>query len=216
MAKEKWTEGTIGALLARKVFDNDLCVLPNALWTGNEVDLLVCTKDLYLIDVEIKISRVDLKMDKDKDKWWKKHWGKINPVTRLYERPDPTPREYPTKVWKHYYAMPKSIWTESLMEHIQPISGILLVEGRQVECIKRAKPNRKAEPITAEHAIELARLASFRMWKAYESLAKLSCGDRTILPAQASNTHGNNILAESEDTSTNPRSCEQIETPHSA
>lgn len=171
---KKWSEGTICAVLARKVFNTDLCVLPNTIWTGYEADLLVCTTDLYLIDVEVKISRADLKADKDKDKWWKRSWGHFNPITKLYEKPEPQPREYPVKIWKHYYAMPKSIWKDELLEHIQPISGILLVnDNGRIECIKRAKPDRKAEKIKPEHAIELARLASFRMWEAYKDVDSL-------------------------------------------
>lgn len=168
--KIKWTEGTICAALARKVFNTDLCVLPNTIWTGYEADLLVCTTDLYLIDVEVKISRADLKADKTKHKWWHRSWGKYNPITKLYENTQ-QPREYPVKIWKHYYAMPESIWKPELLEHIQPISGILLItDTGSVKCIKRAKPDRKAEKITTEHAIELARLVSFRMWEAYKDV----------------------------------------------
>ena len=170
---KKWNEATIGSLLARKVFNSDLCVLPNTVWTGHEVDLLVCTTDLYLIDVEIKISSADLKADANKDKWWKRSWGRYNPTTKLYETPEPEPREYPVKIWKHYYAMPATIWKEDLLEHIQPISGVLLVDNNRVECIRRAKPNRQAEKIQTEHAIELARLASFRMWDAYKKVELL-------------------------------------------
>lgn len=184
--KNKWTEGSICAVLARKVFNNDLCVLPNTIWTGYEADLLVCTKDLYLVDVEVKISRADLKLDKDKDKWWKRPWGRYDTATRAYIKPDPIPVEYPHKVWKHYYAMPKAIWKDDLMEHVQPISGILLIDdNKRVECIKRAKPNRKAEPITTLHAIELARLTSFRMWKAYEQLADYEAQTSPQVPVVA-------------------------------
>jgi hypothetical protein len=173
--KKKWTEGTICGVLARKVFNNDLCVLPNTVWTGHETDLLVCTKDLYLVDVEVKISRADLKLDKDKDKWWKRSWGRYDPVTKTYVKPEPQPREYPVKIWKHYYALPESIWKDDLLEHVQPISGVLLItDSGFVKCIKRAKPNRKADKIVTEHAIELARLASFRMWEAYKDVQVLN------------------------------------------
>jgi hypothetical protein len=169
----KWTEGTIAAQLAREVFKSDLCVLPNTVWTGHETDLLVCTTDLYLIDVEIKISRTDLKKDKEKDKWWRTSWGHFNKVTGKYEK-QVTPREYPVKIWKHYYAMPQTIWKDELLGDIQPISGILLVhDNGHIECIKRAKPNRSAKKILVEHAIELARLASFRMWRAYDQVELL-------------------------------------------
>lgn len=180
---QKWNEGKIGRILARDIFNSDLCVLPNCTWTGNEIDLFVLTTDLYIIDVEIKISRADLKIDKEKDKWWTKSWGKYNPATQLYERPAPTPKVYPTKTWKHYYAMPKSIWKDDLLEHIQPISGILLIDDfERVSCIKRATPNRKATKVETEHAIEIARLTSFRMWKAYERTDKLLLEKEKLSP----------------------------------
>lgn len=183
MTAYKWNEGKIGRILARDIFNNELCVLPNCTWTGDEIDLFVLTKDLRVIDVEIKISRADLKKDKEKDKWWRKQWGKYNPVTRLYERPPAAPKEYPAKVWKHYYAMPKSIWKDDLMEHIQPISGILLINDyARIEVLRKAKPNRKATVIETEQIVEVARLTSFRMWKAYESMDRMAIEVEKLRP----------------------------------
>ena len=43
-----------------------LVMVPNCYWTGDECDLLVVRNDLRLVDVEVKISRSDLKADAGK------------------------------------------------------------------------------------------------------------------------------------------------------
>lgn len=170
----KWSEGKIGRLLARQLFKSDLCILPNITWTGDEIDLLVVTRNLRLIDIEIKISRADLKADKNKSKWWREFRHKYDPLTHSWTCPDRVPQEYPTKVWKHYYAMPESIWRDDLRDHIQPISGVLVITDKgKVKCVKKSKPNRCADQISSEQVIALARLASLRMWDAYAKIEKL-------------------------------------------
>lgn len=60
----KWTEKTIARALAQQTFNRKyLVVVPNCNWTGYEADILAVTENLRLIDVEIKISRADLKAD---------------------------------------------------------------------------------------------------------------------------------------------------------
>lgn len=158
-----WTEGKIGRILARGTFANDLCVLPNCTWTGDEIDLLVVTQTRRIIDVEIKISRADLKADREKRKWWR--------------------GSHPQRVWKHYYAMPAELWRDDLREFIQPVSGVLLLHddaerrlmlgyksGGRVECVKRAKPNQTPTTIGDRELVQIARLTSLRMWDAYKQL----------------------------------------------
>ncbi len=165
----KWTEANIARTLARQIFKGHLCCLPNCTWTGDEIDLFVLAPCLRIIDVEIKISRADLKADKAKDKWWR-HAGGWYPRG---ERPPPTPKPWPNKVWKHYYAMPAEIWRDDLLEHIQPVSGVILlreqVNGVPVaQCRKRAKPCSDAPRVDAAGVMQIARLASLRMWDAYK------------------------------------------------
>ena len=60
----RWSENLIAATLARVVFQHKhLVIVPNCSWPGSECDLLVVTPNLRVIDVEIKISRADLKAD---------------------------------------------------------------------------------------------------------------------------------------------------------
>jgi hypothetical protein len=172
-----WNEGNIAAALARNTFDGHLCCLPNCTWTGDEVDLLVVSRDLRVIDVEIKISRADLKADMRKDKWWH-HCEYATRVTVGPPRPR-LRREWPRKVWKHYYAMPAEIWRDDLRDAIPAVSGVLLVtrvpvgggSGRhvfRVTCARRSKPCRDASRLTAEHVMQLARLTSLRLWDVYK------------------------------------------------
>lgn len=180
-----WSEGKIGRILARNTFKDCVCVLPNTVFTGEEADLLCVSKSLRLIDVEIKISRADLKRDASKDKWWQssKVAEIVMETSKWRAEPYPVkrypkiPRTYPRLVWKHYYAMPESLWKEELLVHVQPISGVLLIrDDRSVKCIKRCKPNLKAPTMDAERMMLIARLCSYRMWDVYSKLQKRANG----------------------------------------
>jgi hypothetical protein len=162
----KWTEQNIGRAIAYQFFKRSVVIVPNCHWTGHEADLLVVHKDLRIIDIEIKISRQDLKADLTKDKWWKSRpWSRRHlPKER---------RAWPDKVWKHYYAMPAEIWDDKLLAFIPETSGVLLVRqdgrydgGVYIWAKKPAKPCREAKPITPADAVDIARLASLRMWTA--------------------------------------------------
>jgi hypothetical protein len=166
----KWSAREIARALHLHVFKaRNVIVVPDCLWPGSECDLLVVRTDLRLIDVEIKISRQDLKADAHKDKWFDmpSHWtfGAARPKT---------PRAYPARIWKHYYAMPRAIWTDELLQFIQPASGILMISDRDtypVMSMKRqARPNKEAKAISPEDVMDIARLSSNRMWAAYDEV----------------------------------------------
>lgn len=171
----KWTETNIARALNAQFFQRKhLMVVPNCNWTGHECDLLVITENLRIIDVEIKISRADLKADMKKDKWFHSYdWKTDGPYTE-FKNAERRRREWPRKVWKHYYVMPQEIWKEELFEFIPEASGVLLLRrDHELTLIKekrRAKPNREAEHISAVQAIDIARLASLRMWDAYSKV----------------------------------------------
>jgi hypothetical protein len=173
----KWNEKMIGRALSMQVFHNkNLIVIPNCTWPGSECDLLAVRPDLRLVDVEIKISRADLKADQYKDKWlhpwdYRAHgWRGPAPGERARV-------EWPAKIWKHYYALPRDIWRDDLVEDINPMSGILLMRARDDGTVsigveRQAKPNKAAQPISPADVINLARLASVRMWDAYLELER--------------------------------------------
>jgi len=175
----KWDERIIATAIARQTLARKCVVLVDRCsWPGNECDVLAITNNLRVIDVEIKISRSDLKADASKDKWWHR-FGSYYEDGQYKQRPS-TPRMWPRRVWKHYYAMPAEIWKPELEEFIHSAaSGILLLtEVRPgqigVRCHRRAKPDRDAIRLSAEQVMDVARLGNLRMWDAYETLAKLA------------------------------------------
>lgn len=186
-----WSEYTIARAIALQTLARKCVVLvDNCSWTGYECDVLGVTTDLRIIDVEVKISRADLKADAKKDKWWHSQYVGLgerkevfNDAGRLIriEQPhlyDKTARVHPPKVWKHYYALPFEIWKPELLESLpSTASGILLLREQRnsttplaVHCERRAIPNKDATVLTPAQAIDIARLANLRMWEAYKAL----------------------------------------------
>jgi hypothetical protein len=188
-----WSERLIARAIAKQILhDKCIVLLENTSWAGHESDLLGVTTDLRLIDVEVKISRADLKRDAAKEKWW--HRGPITglgapvekraPDGRLLSSQRPFLQEstalfWPPKVWKHYYAVPAEIWKPEIEETLpSPNSGVLTLMRQRhekgapvvVHCVRRAKPNRDCDRISAADALDIARLASFRMWEAFKEL----------------------------------------------
>lgn len=166
----KWSEHSIARAIALQTLARKCVVLvDNCNWTGYECDVLAVTTDLRIIDVEVKISRADLKADAKKDKWWERvtHYQGVGP---------PRLRPHPRKVWKHYYALPAEIWDDSLLAFLpSAASGVLLLRPGQnpdsmpvvVSCERRATPNKDAIRLKPESVIDIARLANLRMWEAY-------------------------------------------------
>ncbi len=190
MSASPWNERMIGRALATQTFNKKyLVVVPNCNWTGYEADLLAVTGNLRLIDVEIKISRSDLKADASKDKWVHRTFAGYAPEKRVeengrlirIEQPaiwDELRLQWPRSIWKHYYAVPAEIWMDSLFDCLgSPASGVILLSqgkrGLDVKVARKATPNRDAQPITPASAVNLARLASLRMWESYAQLEAL-------------------------------------------
>ena len=176
----KWTEGIIAGTIARQTLASKCVVLVDrCTWTGNECDVLAVTTDLRIIDVEVKISRADLKADAKKDKWWHAYnWRLHGNVPNWKDRPRER-REWPPKVWKHYYAMPADIWKPELLNALPSTrSGVILLREQRsgaialAEVVRRAQPNKDAGRITPEDVIDIARLANLRMWDAYKEVSR--------------------------------------------
>ena len=163
MSASPWSEAVIGRELFHNFFKRQhLMVVNNCGWTGSECDLLVVTKKLHIIDVEIKISRSDFKADRLKDKWRFSDGG------------------VPRRVWKHYYVMPADIWTPDLLPHAgSPKSGVLLLsrdkwDRLQITSVRKAEANKAPYKLTPEQVLDLARLTSLRLWDAYQKLHRRS------------------------------------------
>ena len=165
-----WSEGSIARAISLQTLARKCVVLVDRCrWTGYECDVLAVTNDLRIIDVEIKISRADLKADASKDKWWHRlSWGGDVGPRQL--------RRHPPKVWKHYYALPADIWKPELLEYLpSPASGVILLEQRKpphlpVICRveRRATPSKDAAKLMPAQVMDIARLANLRMWEAYQ------------------------------------------------
>lgn len=172
-----WSENLIAATLARGTFAcKHLVIVPRCGWPGSECDLLVVTPNLRVIDVEIKISRADLKADAKKDKWYH-NWDWKTDGTYTGQK-GKRGRQWPHRVWKHYYCLPRDIWDAKLIDSLpSPASGVLLMfEDKssgdfRIKIERMAKPDRQADSISAEDAIDIARLASLRMWDALRRTA---------------------------------------------
>lgn len=177
----KWTEGIIAGTIARQTLASKCVVLVDrCVWTGYECDVLAVTRELRIIDIEVKISRADLKADAKKDKWWhRRNFSNFHIGTGRAHGPEaPAIRnDWPTRVWKHYYAMPADIWKPELLASLPSTkSGVILLREQchgaiaVAEVVRRATPNKEAARITPEDVIDIARLANLRMWDAYKEL----------------------------------------------
>lgn len=170
-----YTADRICAVLARRTFAGALCVVDRCTRLGSECDLLVVTTNLRAIDVEVKISRADLKADRKKDKWFDTQGWDL--ATRSWRK---TPRDWPQNVWKHYYVVAAPIWRDELLDHCQPKSGVITVELnpdghlRHINVKRRCTANRADTPLKPEVVVDIARLASLRMWDAYRELGARS------------------------------------------
>lgn len=178
----KWSEHMIARAISLQTLARKCVVLvDNCNWTGYECDVLGVTTDLRIIDVEVKISRADLKADAKKDKWW-------NRVTAYGAHGAPNLVPHPRKVWKHYYAMPANIWKPELLDCLpSPASGVLLLREQRnsstpiaVECVRRATPAKDAYRLKPEEVIDIARLANLRMWEAYRRAERAAAQDVTV------------------------------------
>lgn len=174
----KWTEAAIARAICRQTLQRRCVVLVDRCnWTGHEADVLGVTMDGRLIDVEIKVSRADLRADARKDKWWRHiGWRPVNvptPTGRRLAEPIRERAEWPRRVWKHYYCLPRELWDDALLDALpSPASGVLLItegsHGPVISCRRRATPCRDADRLRPEQILDVARLANLRMWDAYE------------------------------------------------
>lgn len=177
----KWSERSIARAVSCQHFNRKhLVLVPNCNWTGHECDVLAITTDLRIIDLEIKISRQDLKADAKKDKWWHRAPTTWDGATRSFRASAPDERRvWPPKVWKHYYVMPRDLWDDCLFEFLpSPASGVLLLSEQAgygtrapmltVSCMRPAKGDKDAERVSPADAVDIARLASLRMWEVIE------------------------------------------------
>lgn len=129
-------------------------MVPNVSWgLGiHECDMLIVTKNGYANEVEIKLSRYDLKRDLDK---YHSHRNRL--IRRLF------------------FAIPLSL--QEFQDLIPERAGIIIVnEDRNLpyqswcKITRPAQINKNALPLSMEQQIHLGRLASMRIWSLKRTL----------------------------------------------
>ena len=132
-------------------------IVPNVFWgfgLRHEADLFVVTKSNYVYEVELKVSKSDLKADSKKSH---KHIDPKDRIKRLY------------------YAMPAEIYDPSL---IPEDAGVLLAvknktnDNRRVR-IERKPVDKKVRSITTKEYTKLMELCAMRVWSMKRKLIRV-------------------------------------------
>ena len=136
--------------LARYFNPRQNIIVPNVSWGFyiHECDLLVLRKSGHLLEIEIKISKADLKKDAEKSH---KHI------------------DYYDRVRELWFAIPD--YLQDCIEYIPERAGVIIVNknhdwGTYLNCkeIRQPKINTKAEKLCENEKLMLARLGTMRIW----------------------------------------------------
>lgn len=148
----------IAQLAVAKLFERHT-VIPNVYLGGFELDLAIISKDWYLTEVEIKISRSDWMRDKDKKKWVVEAQSKTNYYRKRH------------KVTKFFYAVPEKL-LDNIPDFVTPETGIISIrnigkgiKGPFVARIVRQSTRLKKSRLNAKEINGLMRAMSFKVWK---------------------------------------------------
>ena len=130
-------------------------IVPNISWglALHECDLLIISKAGYITEVEIKVSKADLKKDKEK-----RHNHKNRYITMK----------------QFYFAVPEKIKPEFCYEHIPKHAGLIIVSKNGRCRIERtATINTQATALTEKQLFQAARLGTMRIWTLKKKIIKL-------------------------------------------
>ena len=128
-------------------------IVPNVSWGFHlhECDLLVLRKSGYLVEIEIKVTRTDLKKDRGK---FHKHIDDYNRVKELW------------------FAIPD--YLQDSIEFIPEHAGVIVLnkEDRSysdcpvIRCkiLRKARINKSARTLYENEMLKLARLGTMRIW----------------------------------------------------
>ena len=128
-------------------------IVPNVWWGlgfNHECDMLVVdVRTGYAKEVEIKISRSDLKADSKKG--------------HLHTSP---------KIKRLYFAVPQRMTKD--IDLVPARAGILIVSNTgEVRKHREAKPNEHARPLTQKEQLKLAHLGTMRIWSLKQEIRRL-------------------------------------------
>lgn len=117
----------------------------------HECDILVVRKSGYAIEVEIKVSKSDLKKDQEK-----RHGHESNKIKELY------------------FAVPEKLLSDAY-QYVPSHAGIIAVndtpQGRYASFERVAAINKNARPMTEREMQNVARLGTMRIWGLKKKLA---------------------------------------------
>jgi hypothetical protein len=151
--------GDMEVALARFFNYRVYTIVPNVSYgfgLNHECDLLLLDKKLRLTEVEIKISRSDLRAD-----FKKTHGHRSRYISRLI------------------YAVTEDI-LDTALEIVPKENGIVVVKQRQIgnpetghvvnrcEWVRQCQHDKTKQPITESRALELTRLGCMRIWSLKE------------------------------------------------
>lgn len=143
-------------------------IVPNVSWgfLNYEADLLIIKPSRYVIEIEIKISKSDLKNDKKKKKYrW--NWYLQN------------------KIKLFYVLIPSDLYSgkeQETLDILPPNAGLLTAYYSNVydrwycSCVKSPIVNRNAEKLSDHEYMTLLKLAAMRIWSLKEKLLRLQNG----------------------------------------
>ena len=151
MSKPKWTADDVEIAVTKFLDPRKNLIIPNVSWgffKWHEADILVIRPSMWAAEIEIKVSRQDIKKDLDK-----KHHHKDKRIRELW------------------FAVPEELSDD---ENIPACAGIISVSehrGRRF-CKRKRLPvaDKSARKITAAEQETLLRLSYFRVISLKEKL----------------------------------------------
>lgn len=132
-------------------------IVPNVSWGFNihECDLLIISKSNWAYEVEIKVSKSDLKKDTSK-----KHGHVSNRIKYLY------------------FAIPEKL--ESSIDLIPERAGIIIIRENKfvsgdfyTELIRQPQANKEAVKLTDKDVKQISRLGAMRIWALKYTISNL-------------------------------------------
>jgi hypothetical protein len=140
-------------------------IIPNVSWgigLDYEADLIVVSKAKYVTEIELKVSKSDLKRDRDKRKW----------------KPKP---EYDFRgelynvVKKQFFGIPEDLGDS--INFIPSHCGVIMVRPNGRCHMERAPRILKARPLSGKEYLHALHLASMRTWTLKETLMRRMKGE---------------------------------------
>ena len=124
-------------------------IIPNVSWGMGleyEADIMVISQSRYCTEIELKISKSDLKRDHNKRKWkhdkYCRYGGEI--------------------IRRQFFGIPESL--KDAIEFIPPQCGILIVSDLGKVHLERVVKLNKSRALTEKEYLHALQLASMRTW----------------------------------------------------